>query len=135
MEARNYDYIYEELYINDAVNDTAIPLPRERVRVKSKSKSKAKTKSLGKKLVLMTVLGVNLFMVGLTIQSYVSVSNASTQISKLNQEIAELETTRDYYKVEIDKHSSAERIEEIAKYKLGMYYPETDQYLYLSTEK
>ncbi|MDL2311064.1 cell division protein FtsL [Peptostreptococcaceae bacterium OttesenSCG-928-C18] len=135
MEARNYNYAYEEVYIDSTANDTAIPLPRRKVRVKKKKRAKARSKALRKRFVLMVVAGIHLFMLILTLQSYVSVSGASAQITKLNKEIAELETERDYYKMEVNKYSSTERIEEIAKYKLGMYYPETDQYIYLPTEK
>ncbi|WP_099203321.1 cell division protein FtsL [Miniphocaeibacter massiliensis] len=133
MEARNYEYIYEDIYIDDAVRNTAIPIPREKNRVRKKVK--VKSKIIGKKIVLMSILGINLFMVGITLQSYMTTSGASAQITKLNKEITELEATRDYYKFEVEKYSSTERIEDIAKNKLGMYYPKEDQYIYIPTEK
>ncbi len=132
MEARNYNYAYEDIYIEN----TAIPVPKERqrVRVRKKVKSNSKTRYLAQKFILATIVGVNLLVVALSFQSYVTMSKTSLEISNLSKEINELETTRDFYKVEIAKYSSTERIEDIAKNKLGMYYPENNQYLYISTE-
>lgn len=132
MEARNYDYIYPEEY--SPRKDVRLRvLKKEQRYIKVKSKTRAKGKSKTKSLVFLGALNIVLSICLLS--TYVTSTVLTGKISNIKSEIEDLEATRDYYSMEIDKYSSAERIEEIAKYKLGMVYPNEEQYFYISKDK
>ncbi|HHX70613.1 MAG: septum formation initiator family protein [Miniphocaeibacter sp.] len=139
MEARSYEYYYEE-------NQENIVVPRKinKKRKKRLNRQSSRTQSINrakinkiakiKKLMISAFGIVNLLLVSITLYGYITLSNASLEINEIKSDITELETLRDQYKMEIAKYSSSERIEEIAKYKLGMSYPEEDQFYYLSNK-
>lgn len=131
MEARNYKYLYpSECTLENEVDLRGLKNNRRYIKVKSRTttfNSKRKT------LYLLGALNV-LFSICL-LYTYVTSTILTGEISNIQTEIEALEATRDYYSMEIDKYSSIERIEEIAKYKLGMVYPNEDQFFYISPVK
>lgn len=132
MEARNYDYLYPEEYNSD-INVMPRVLKKERRYIKVKSRTKVRERTNKKSLVFLAALNIVLSIC--LLYTYVTSTVLTGKISNIKSEIEDLEATRDYYSMEIDKYSSAERIEEIAKYKLGMVYPNEDQFFYISKEK
>lgn len=132
MEARNYDYLYPEEYNSD-INVRPRVLKKERRYIKVKSRTKVRERANKKSLVFLGALNIVLSIC--LLYTYVTSTVLTGKISNIKSEIEDLEATRDYYSMEIDKYSSAERIEEIAKYKLGMVYPNEDQFFYISKEK
>lgn len=132
MEARNYDYLYPEEYNSD-INVRPRVLKKERRYIKVKSRTKVRERTNKKSLVFLGALNIVLSIC--LLYTYVTSTVLTGKISNIKSEIEDLEATRDYYSMEIDKYSSAERIEEIAKYKLGMVYPNEDQFFYISKEK
>lgn len=107
---------------------------RNRTKVLTKAQVKAKKKSITKKMVLISVGLVNLFLIVTTLYGYITMSNAGLQVAKLESEISELEAQKDYYRMEIEKYSSAERVEKIARDKLAMYYPDDSNFYYIEKE-
>lgn len=132
MEARNYDYLYPEEYNSD-INVRPRVLKKERRYIKVKNRTKVRERTNKKSLVFLGALNIVLSIC--LLYTYVTSTVLTGKISNIKSEIEDLEATRDYYSMEIDKYSSAERIEEIAKYKLGMVYPNEDQFFYISKEK
>lgn len=131
MEARNYDYLYPEEYNSD-INVRPRVLKKERRYIKVKSRTKVRERTNKKSLVFLGALNIVLSIC--LLYTYVTSTMLTGKISNIKSEIEDLEATRDYYSMEIDKYSSAERIEEIAKYKLGMVYPNEDQFFYISKD-
>lgn len=131
MEARNYDYLYPEEYNSD-INVRPRVLKKERRYIKVKSRTKVRERTNKKSLVFLGALNIVLSIC--LLYTYVTSTVLTGKISNIKSEIEDLEATRDYYSMEIDKYSSAERIEEIAKYKLGMVYPNEDQFFYISKD-
>lgn len=131
MEARNYDYLYPEEYNSD-INVRPRVLKKERRYIKVKSRTKVRERTNKKSLVFLGALNIVLSIC--LLYTYVTSTVLTGKISNIKSEIEDLEATRDYYSMEIDKYSSAERIEEIAKYKLGMIYPNEDQFFYISKD-
>lgn len=131
MEARNYDYLYPEEYNSD-INVRSRVLKKERRYIKVKSRTKVRERTNKKSLVFLGALNIVLSIC--LLYTYVTSTVLTGKISNIKSEIEDLEATRDYYSMEIDKYSSAERIEEIAKYKLGMVYPNEDQFFYISKD-
>ena len=141
MEAREYNLNYGQLDEKRKrakrkrrvkINNNTRNKVRSSKETKSIYKNKTKTITKSKKVVLSFFCLINIFFIGITFSGYISMSNTSIEISKLQKEITELETVRDDYKMKIAKQTSSERIEEIAKYSLGMSYPDDNQYYYLS---
>lgn len=132
MEARNYYYLYPEEYNSD-ISVRPRVLKKERRYIKVKSRTKVRERTNKKSLVFLGALNIVLSIC--LLYTYVTSTVLTGKISNIKSEIEDLEATRDYYSMEIDKYSSAERIEEIAKYKLGMVYPNEDQFFYISKEK
>ena len=131
MEARNYDYLYPEEYNSD-INVRPRVLKKERRYIKVKSRTKVRERTNKKSLVFLGALNIVLSIC--LLYTYVTSTVLTGKISNIKSEIEDLEATRDYYSMEIDKYSSAERIEEIAKYKLGMVYPNEEQFFYISKD-
>lgn len=131
MEARNYDYLYPEEYNSD-INVRPRVLKKERRYIKVKNRTKVRERTNKKSLVFLGALNIVLSIC--LLYTYVTSTVLTGKISNIKSEIEDLEATRDYYSMEIDKYSSAERIEEIAKYKLGMVYPNEDQFFYISKD-
>ncbi len=131
MEARNYDYLYPEEYNSD-INVRPRVLKKERRYIKVKSRTKVRERTNKKSLVFLGALNIVLSIC--LLYTYVTSTVLTGKISNIKSEIEDLEATRDYYSMEIDKYSSAERIEEIAKYKLGMVYTNEDQFFYISKD-
>lgn len=131
MEARNYDYLYPEEYNSD-INVRPRVLKKERRYIKVKSRTKVRERTNKKSLVFLGAINIVLSIC--LLYTYVTSTVLTGKISNIKSEIEDLEATRDYYSMEIDKYSSAERIEEIAKYKLGMVYPNEDQFFYISKD-
>lgn len=131
MEARNYDYLYPEEYNSDIKVRPRV-LKKERRYIKVKSRTKVRERTNKKSLVFLGALNIVLSIC--LLYTYVTSTVLTGKISNIKSEIEDLEATRDYYSMEIDKYSSAERIEEIAKYKLGMVYPNEDQFFYISKD-
>lgn len=131
MEARNYDYLYPEEYNSD-INVRPRVLKKERRYIKVKSRTKVRERTNKKSLVFLGALNIVLSIC--LLYTYVTSTVLTGKISNIKSEIEDLEATRDYYSMEIDKYSSAERIEEIAKYKLGMVYPNEAQFFYISKD-
>lgn len=131
MESRNYDYLYPEEYNSD-INVRPRVLKKERRYIKVKSRTKVRERTNKKSLVFLGALNIVLSIC--LLYTYVTSTVLTGKISNIKSEIEDLEATRDYYSMEIDKYSSAERIEEIAKYKLGMVYPNEDQFFYISKD-
>ncbi|WP_300408338.1 cell division protein FtsL [Lagierella sp.] len=131
MEARNYDFSY-------AVENTAYQnadlrvLKNEDRYIKVKGRTRKKTKVATRKKALVTLGLINVLLSICLLYSYVTSTVLTGKISSVKTEIEDLEATRDYYSMEIDKYASVERIEEIARYKLGMVYPNENQYFYIS---
>ncbi len=141
MEAREYNLNYGQVDVNRKrvkrkrkvrISENKKIKVRSKKYTKSINRAKSKTVTKSKKIVLSFLCLINIFFIGITFSGYISMSNTSIQMSKLKQEISELETIRDDYKMKIGKLTSSERIEEIAKYSLGMSYPDDTQYYYLS---
>ena len=57
------------------------------------------------------------------------------QVEKVNGEISQLLTEKEYLNIEVKKLSSLERIEHIALTELGLQYPEKRQWLLLSSRE
>ncbi|QQK07506.1 septum formation initiator family protein [Miniphocaeibacter halophilus] len=139
MEARSFEYYYEEIE-----EDIVVPKKRIKKRKKNLNRQYNKTKTINraqtksainaKKLIISIYGIVNLLLIAITLYGYITLSNASLEITQIKSDITEMETIRDQYKMEIAKYSSSERIEEIAKYNLGMSYPEENQFYYLSNK-
>lgn len=139
MEARSFEYYYEEIE-----EDIVVPKKRTKKRKKNRNRQYNKTRAVSKvqtksaiktKKLIISIYGiVNLLLIAITLYGYITLSSASLEITQIKSEITEMETIRDQYKMEIAKYSSSERIEEIAKYNLGMSYPEEDQFYYLSNK-
>lgn len=151
MEARNYNYYYE-----DTLEETSLPRKRgnykqknnskqaynpkksrdkhklNNTRVKIQSSSTTKSNNLKKNLVIFLGL-VNLSLVILTLYTYVTINSLNKEISKIQNDMLKLETIRDEYKIELSNSMSLEKVKEIAKYKLGMIYPDENQIYYIST--
>ena len=57
------------------------------------------------------------------------------QVEKVNKEISQLLSEKEYLTIEVRKLSSLERIEHIALTELGLQYPEKRQWLLLSSRE
>lgn len=139
MEAQDQVY-YKEAVSDDVVikkNRNAVRGSKRTV-IKHKSvaatRTRVKTKAISKKMVLVSFGLVTLILIISTLYGYIVMSNAGLEIGKLENEINSLEAERDYYRMEIEKYSSTERIEKIAKDKLAMYYPDESNYYYIENE-
>ncbi len=133
MEARNYDFAYS--VENTAYQNTDLRVLKNEDRyIKVKGRTKRKTRVATRKKALVTLGIINVLLSICLLYSYVTSTMITGKISKIKTDIEDLEATRDYYSMEIDKYASVERIEEIARYKLGMVYPNENQYFYISKD-
>ena len=108
---------------------------RQPERKKQKNTKKAlKTKYALEMLALMVclcgVLALNIFLVG----RYADITGTRHAVSSLDQKVEQLQNQKEQLLVEIEKSSKLEWIEEEAKSRLSMKYPEKEQLIYISVD-
>ncbi len=87
-------------------------------------------KSNSKKAILFS--GLCICMIGLTIlllMRFTQITELNAELSKINAEVVELETKRDYLITKLEPYKATARIESLAKINLGMDYPKTQQHV------
>lgn len=80
--------------------------------------------------ILMTCLTLSLLI--MTIMGYNEVSMMNGRIADLNEDISSLEAEHDYLSIQLEPYVSTGRIENLAKTRLKMDYPDETQILALT---
>lgn len=112
---------------------TAQPYPPVKTQAHRRTNYKVcvsgETKLFCALVLLLIITGVGL------IGMYGRVVAINYQVEKVNKEISQLLSEKEYLTIEVRKLSSLERIEHIALTELGLQYPEKRQWLLLSSRE
>lgn len=85
-------------------------------------------KSNSKKTIIFSLLCI--CMIGLTmllLMRFTQITELNAELGRINNEVVELETKRDYLITKLEPYKATARIESLAKINLGMDYPKTQQ--------
>jgi len=96
------------------------PLPKYKARKKQGMSAASQAMFLLTCVVAVACLCVQIFRISV-------ITAQNKEIAALTEQIDEMESTRDNLKVRTDLQLNPERIEDEAKNRLGMYFPEGDQ--------
>lgn len=111
-----------------------VPVRKPRRKQRVKTKKVAKKKYVLEMLTLMVclcgVLALNIFLVG----RFADITGTRHEVSSLDKKVERLQNQKEQLLVEIEKSSKLEWIEEEAKERLSMKYPDKDQLIYISVD-
>ena len=120
-------YQQEEYYIYK-------PIEKQKVQVRKKRKGKVgKTASQKFKMILEVLFcfGIAFIM----IFRYVSITEASHQLSRYQKELKELQTANEQMQIAIERSIDLKKVEEIANTQLNMKQPDKYQMVYVDLKK
>ncbi len=92
-----------------------------------------KTVSIQKYAQIILITVVVLLAVSVTAH-YTAIVGANYQISRIQKELNSLIKEREALRLEVATLNSLERIESIAKNELGLVYPDSSQFIFLSLQ-
>lgn len=113
---------------NNYLDDDEIIVTKIRDKYKRKDKNNINGSSKLKCIFLIAII----FIVGTTLMiQHTKISNINNEIINLEQELKEIRMINDSKEGELLSYYDLDSIEEIAKDKLGMVEPSSEQYTYL----
>lgn len=90
-------------------------------------------RSLGQKLTLF-VWVLSAFMLLALVVNYLQLEKLKNQLERQNIKISELKKTKDSMSGKLDGIKNSDEIASLARYKLGMVYPEDKQVVFINVE-
>ena len=106
------------------------------IEKKSKKNIKSKTNkstAKNKNNLFISIGSICCFLLVISVLiKYVKVTELKSKISKIENEIVELEVEKNYLEASIEEIKSLSKIENKAKVNLGMNYPREDQFVYIN---
>lgn len=102
-------------------------------RKPNNQKYRRSRRSLGQKLTLF-VWVLSAFMLLALVVNYLQLEKLKNQLERQNIKISELKKTRDSMSGKLDGIKNSDEIASLARYKLGMVYPEDKQVVFINVE-
>lgn len=102
-------------------------------RKPNNQKHRKSRRSLGQKLTLF-VWVLSAFMLLALVVNYLQLEKLKNQLERQNIKISELKKTRDSMSGKLDGIKNSDEIASLARYKLGMVYPEDKQVVFINVE-
>lgn len=102
-------------------------------RKPNNQKYRRSKRSLGQKLTLF-VWVLSAFMLLALVVNYLQLEKLKNQLERQNIKISELKKTRDSMSGKLDGIKNSDEIASLARYKLGMVYPEDKQVVFINVE-
>lgn len=102
-------------------------------RKPNNQKHRRSRRSLGQKLTLF-VWALSAFMLLALVVNYLQLEKLKNQLERQNIKISELKKTRDSMSGKLDGIKNSDEIASLARYKLGMVYPEDKQVVFINVE-
>ncbi len=102
-------------------------------RKPNNQKHRRSRRSLGQKLTLF-VWVLSAFMLLALVVNYLQLEKLKNQLERQNIKISELKKTRDSMSGKLDGIKNSDEIASLARYKLGMVYPEDKQVVFINVE-
>lgn len=102
-------------------------------RKPNNQKHRRSKRSLGQKLTLF-VWVLSAFMLLALVVNYLQLEKLKNQLERQNIKISELKKTRDSMSGKLDGIKNSDEIASLARYKLGMVYPEDKQVVFINVE-
>lgn len=84
---------------------------------------------------LYIIWGLCALMLLVLMVNYLELEKLKNNIERQNVEISELKKTKDSISGQLDGIKSSDEVASIARYKLGMVYPDDDQVIYIQVDK
>lgn len=84
---------------------------------------------------LYIIWGLCALMLLVLMVNYLELEKLKNNIERQNVEISELKKTKDSISGQLDGIKSSDDVASIARYKLGMVYPDDDQVIYIQVDK
>lgn len=116
-------------------------LERKRVKIvktvmpNNENRKKTLYRRLKLRNIKLSIMGIlSIAMIFTLLSRYSKVSLLSNRSFELDNEIKSLQAERDFLITEIEPYKATDRIESLAKIRLGMDYPRTDQYVSVDTD-
>ncbi|GEM_PF-1239242 len=106
------------------------PERTKRVKTRKALKRKYALEMLVLMVCLCGVLALNIFLVG----RYADITGTRHEVSSLDKKVEQLQNQKEQLLVDIEKSSKLEWIEEEAKSRLSMKYPDKEQLIYISVD-
>ncbi len=102
-------------------------------RKPNNQKHRRSKRSLGQKLTLF-VWVLSAFMLLALVVNYLQLEKLKNQLERQNIKISELKKTKDSMSGKLDGIKNSDEIASLARYKLGMVYPEDKQVVFINVE-
>lgn len=102
-------------------------------RKPNNQKHRRSRRSLGQKLTLF-VWVLSAFMLLALVVNYLQLEKLKNQLERQNIKISELKKTKDSMSGKLDGIKNSDEIASLARYKLGMVYPEDKQVVFINVE-